>query len=72
MTSFADRINPDLKRQILEQRVEQLVVEGYQNELARDQFLAIGDTDQATQHEANIAVIVEALAVVETQLADNT
>ena len=68
MSTFADRINPDLKKQILEQRVEQLVVEGYQNELARDQFLAIGDTEQAAQHEANLTVIETALAVVEQQI----
>ena len=72
MSTFADRINPDLKKQILEQRVEQLVVEGYQNELARDQFLAIGDTEQAAQHEANLTVIAEALAVVEAQLSPDS
>lgn len=72
MSTFADRINPDLRRQILEERQQALIVEGYQNELARDQFLAIGDTDQAAQHEANLAVIAEALAVVEAQLPDNS
>ena len=69
MTTFADRINPDLKRQILQERVEQLIVEGYQNELARDQFVAIGDAEQAAQHEANLVVIVDALTVVEEQIA---
>ena len=67
--SFADRINPEVKKQILEQRAEQLIVEGYQNELARDQFTAIGDVEQAAQHEANLVVIVEALTVVEEQIA---
>lgn len=67
--SFADRINPEVKKQILEQRAEQLIVEGYQNELARDQFVAIGDTEQAAQHEANLVVIVDALTVVEEQIA---
>ena len=65
--SFADRINPEVKKQILEQRAEQLIVEGYQNELARDQFIAIGDLEQAAQHEANLTIIVEALNVVEEQ-----
>ena len=69
--SFADRINPEVKKQILEQRAEQLIVEGYQNELARDQFVAIGDTEQAAQHEANLLVIVDALGVVEAQIADS-
>ena len=69
--SFADRINPEVKKQILEQRAEQLIVEGYQNELARDQFVAIGDTEQAAQHEANLVVIVDALTVVEAQIADS-
>ena len=69
MTTFADRINPEVKKQILEQRAEQLIVEGYQNELARDQFTAIGDVEQAAQHEANLLVIVDALTVVEAQIA---
>jgi hypothetical protein len=68
MTTFADRINPELKKQILEERAEQLIVEGYQNELARDQFTAIGDQEQAAQHEANLTVIVDALTVVEEQI----
>lgn len=68
MTTFADRINPELKKQILEQRAEQLIVEGYQNELARDQFTAIGDEAQAAQHEANLTVIGDALTVVEEQI----
>lgn len=67
--SFADRINPDLKRQILEERAQALIVEGYQNELARDQFVAIGDEAQAAQHEANLTVIGDALTVVEEQIA---
>ena len=68
--SFANRINPELKRQILEERAQQLIVEGFQNELARDQFTAIGDTTQAEQHEANLVTIENALAVVEQQITE--
>lgn len=70
MTNFSELINPELKRQILEERKQSLIVEGFQNQLARDQFLAIGDNENAAQHEANVVTIAQALAVVEQQLSD--
>lgn len=66
--SFADRINPEVKRQILEERASALIIEGYQNELVRDTLTAVGDDEQAATHTENIVKIEAALEVVEAQI----
>jgi hypothetical protein len=61
-------VNPELKAQLLTERIASLNLEGYQHELNKATAEAIGN-DQAVQEADNaIAVIVTAIEIAQAQL----
>ena len=63
-------VSKELKTQLLTERIAQLNLEGYQHELNKAAAEAIGN-DQAVQEAENaIAIIVTAIEVATTQLAE--
>jgi hypothetical protein len=60
----------DLKVQLLQERLQALNLEGYQNELNLKSAEALNNQEVVEQAEANIAVIASAIAVHEAELAD--
>jgi hypothetical protein len=63
-------VSPEVKAQLLAERIQALNLEGYQNELNLKSAQALGNQEVIDQAQANIAVIVSAIAVHETELAD--
>ena len=63
-------VSPELKQELLAQRIEALNLEGYQNELNLKSAQALGNDEVIAQAQANIDIIVSAIAVHETELAD--
>ena len=63
-------VSNDLKVQLLQERLQALNLEGYQNELNLKSAEALGNQEVVDQAKANIAVIVSAIAVHEQELAD--
>jgi hypothetical protein len=63
-------VSPELKQEMLIQRIEALNLEGYQNELNLKSAQALGNQEVIDQATANIAVIQSAIAVHEAELAD--
>lgn len=60
----------DLKVQLLQERLQALNLEGYQNELNLKSAEALGNQEVVDQATANIAVIASAISVHEQELAD--
>ena len=56
-------VSPELKAELLTQRLEALNLEGYQNELNLKSAQALGNQEVIDQATANIAVIVSAIEV---------
>ena len=56
-------VSPELKQELLTQRIEALNLEGYQNELNLKSAEALGNQEVVDQATANIAVIVSAIEV---------
>ena len=56
-------VSPELKQELLAQRIEALNLEGYQNELNLKSAQALGNQEVIDQATANIAVIVSAIEV---------
>jgi hypothetical protein len=63
-------VSPEVKAQLLIERIQALNLEGYQNELNLKSAEALGNQEVIDQAQANIAVIQSAIAVHEAELAD--
>ena len=63
-------VSNEVKAQLLQDRITALNLEGYQNELNLKSAEALGNQEVIEQATANIAVIVSAIAVHETELSD--
>ena len=66
--TFANQIDPALKEQILTERRNALIIEGYGHELNRATAEAIGDEVQVQAADDAIAIIETAIAIVDGQL----
>lgn len=62
-------VSRDYKLQILNQRLEQLNVEGWHNEEAKAVAVSLGNADEITRLSANIQIIKTAIADVKTRIA---
>lgn len=56
-------VSPELKAELLTQRLEALNLEGYQNELNLKSAQALGNDEVIAQAQANIEVIKSAIDV---------
>jgi hypothetical protein len=56
-------VSPEVKQQLLADRINALNLEGYQNELNLKSAEALGNQEVIDQATANIAVIVSAIEV---------
>ena len=63
-------VSNEVKAELLSQRIDALNLEGYQNELNLKSAEALGNQEVIDQAQANIDIIVSAIAVHETELAD--
>ena len=67
---FAALIPVDVQRQTLEADRQRFIVEGYDNQRARDRVAAIAvDAPEVAQFEANMNVLADAIARIDQQLA---
>ena len=62
-------VSPEVKAQLLAERIQALNLEGYQNELNLKSAEALGNQEVVDQAQANIAVIKSAIEVHEQELA---
>ena len=63
-------VSNEYKLQTLQQRIEQLNVEGWHNEEALTLATALGNTEETERLTANIVVIKNAIVVVQQQIDD--
>jgi hypothetical protein len=63
-------VSPEVKQQLLADRINALNLEGYQNELNLKSAQALGNDEVIAQAQANIAVIESAIQVHEAELAN--
>ena len=63
-------VSPEVKAQLLTERIQALNLEGYQNELNLKSAQALGNQEVIDQASTNIAIIQSAIAVHEAELAD--
>ena len=56
-------VSPEVKAQLLTERLQALNLEGYQNELNLKSAQALGNDEVIAQAQANIDVIVSAIEV---------
>jgi hypothetical protein len=61
-------VSPEVKAQLLTERIQALNLEGYQNELNLKSAQALGNDEVIAQAQANIAVIESAIQVHEAEL----
>jgi hypothetical protein len=61
-------VSPELKAELLTQRLEALNLEGYQNELNLKSAQALGNDEVIAQAQANIEVIKSAIEVHTSEL----
>jgi hypothetical protein len=61
-------VNPELKTQLLTERIASLNLEGYQHELNKATAEAIGNEQAVLEAESAIAVIVTAIEVTQAEL----
>ena len=67
---FAALIPVDVQRATLEADRQRFIVEGYDNQRARDRVAAIAvDAPEVAQFEANMNVLADAIARIDQQLA---
>ena len=64
------QISPELKAQLLTERLAQLNLEGYQHELNKATAEALGNTEAVTQADDAIAIIKTAIQVAQDQLGN--
>jgi hypothetical protein len=65
---MAFNIAPEIKAQLLTERINQLNLEGYQHELNRKTAEAIGNEQAVTEADQAIAIIETAIVVAQTEL----
>lgn len=63
-------VSPEVKAQLLTERIQALNLEGYHNELNLKSAEALGNQEVIDQASTNIAIIQSAIAVHEAELAD--
>ena len=63
-------VSPEIKQQLLTERIAQLNLEGYQNELNLKSAEALGNQEVIDQATANIAIIKSAIEVHEAELGN--
>jgi hypothetical protein len=61
-------VSPEVKNQLLTERIASLNLEGYQHELNKATAEAIGNEQAVQEAESAIAIIVTAIEVAQTQL----
>ena len=61
-------VSNEVKAELLAQRIEALNLEGYQNELNLKSAQALGNDEVIAQAQANIDIIVSAIAVHTSEL----
>ena len=61
-------VSNEVKAELLSQRIEALNLEGYQNELNLKSAQALGNDEVIAQAQANIDIIVSAIAVHTSEL----
>ena len=61
-------VSNEVKAELLSQRIEALNLEGYQNELNLKSAEALGNDEVIAQAQANIDIIVSAIAVHTSEL----
>jgi len=61
-------VTPEVKAQLLTERIQALNLEGYQNELNLKSAQALGNDEVIAQAQANIDVIVSAIEVHRAEL----
>lgn len=61
-------IDPEVKAQLLQQRIDQLNLEGYQHELNAKTGEALGDQAMIDQAQSAIAIIETAITVAQSEL----
>ena len=67
---FAALIPVDVQRATLEADRQRFIIEGYDNQRARDRVAAIAvDAPEVAQFEANMNVLADAIARIDQQLA---
>ena len=62
-------VSPEVKAQLLAERIQALNLEGYQNELNLKSAQALGNEEVIAQAQANIDLIASAIEVHEQELA---
>ena len=62
-------VSPEVKAQLLADRIQALNLEGYQNELNLKSAQALGNEEVIAQAQANIDIIASAIEVHEQELA---
>ena len=62
-------VSPEVKAQLLAERIQALNLEGYQNELNLKSAQALGNEEVIAQAQANIDIIASAIEVHEQELA---
>jgi hypothetical protein len=63
-------VSNEYKLQTLQQRLEQLNVEGWHNEEAKTVATALGNTEEVERLTANIEIIKNAIVAVQQQIDD--
>jgi hypothetical protein len=63
-------VSTEYKLQTLQQRLEQLNVEGWHNEEAKTVATALGNTEEVERLTANIEIIKNAIVAVQAQIDD--
>ena len=63
-------VSTEYKLQVLNQRLEQLNVEGWHNEEAKVIAVATGNDEETARLENNIQIIKTAIAAVQQQITD--
>ncbi len=67
MTEF--NVSPEIKTQLIAERLQALNLEGYQHELNKKAAEAVGHLEAVAQAEEAITIIKNAIAVHEAELA---
>ena len=67
MTEF--NVSPEIKAQLIAERLQALNLEGYQHELNKKAAEAVGNSEAVAQADEAITIIKNAIAVHEQELA---
>jgi hypothetical protein len=67
MTEF--NVSPEIKAQLIAERLQALNLEGYQHELNKKAAEAVGNAEAVAQADEAITIIKNAIAVHEAELA---